>query len=105
MREAGFPALVAAPGRIPRPANRSAKTDSLDCCKLAEYAARAMLAPVFVPEKQVAGVRTLHRRRHKLTDLQRKAKRNIRAPFGETSPLWDLLRLFGKVANGATPTV
>lgn len=79
MQEAGFYALVAAPSRIPRPVTRSAKTDSLDCRKLAEYAARDMLVPVFVPEKQEAGVRTLQRRRHKLTDLQRKTKQNIRA--------------------------
>lgn len=77
--EAGIPALVAAPSRIPRTVTRSAKTDSLDCRKLAEYAARDMLVPVFVPEKQEAGVRTLQRRRHKLTDLQRKAKQHIRA--------------------------
>lgn len=79
MQEGGFPALVVAPSRIPRPVTRSAKTDSLDCCKLAEYAVRDMLVPVFVPEKQEEGVRTLQRRRHKLTDLQRKTKQNIRA--------------------------
>lgn len=78
MQDAGIPALVAAPSRIPRPVTRSAKTDSLDCRKLAEYAARDMLVPVFVPEKQEAGVRTLQRRRHKLTDLQRKTKQAIR---------------------------
>lgn len=79
LRAAGLPALVAAPSRIPRPVTRSAKTDSLDCRKLAEYAARDMLVPVFVPEEQEAGVRTLQRRRHALTDLQRKTKQHIRA--------------------------
>ena len=79
LNEAGIPALVAAPSRIPRPVTRGAKTDSLDCRKIADYAARDMLVPVFVPEKQEAGIRTLQRRRHKLTDLQRKAKQHIRA--------------------------
>lgn len=79
MQDAGFPALVAAPSRIPRPVTRSAKTDSLDCRKLAGYASRDMLVSVFVPEQQEAGVRTLQRRRHKLTDLQRKTKQNIRS--------------------------
>lgn len=77
--EHGIPATVVAPTRMPRPITRTGKTDSLDSRKLAEYAARDMLVPVRVPGKAEEGVRRLQRRRHKLTDLLRKNKQNIKS--------------------------
>ena len=74
-----IPATVVAPTRMPRPITRTGKTDSLDSRKLAEYAARDMLAPVRVPSATEEGVRRLYRRRHKLTDLLRKNKQNIKS--------------------------
>lgn len=79
LTECGIKAAVAAPTRMPRPITRSGKTDRLDSLKLAEYAARNMLAPVRVPTKAQEGIRRLYRRRHKLTDLLRKNKQNIKS--------------------------
>lgn len=76
---ARFPAMVIAPSRIPRAITRSGKTDRLDSRKLAEYAARDMLVPVSVPSVEEEGLRRLQRRRHKLTDLLRKNKQNIKS--------------------------
>lgn len=75
----GLPATIVAPTRMPRPITRAGKTDSLDSRKLAEYAARDMLAPVRIPTEAEEGVRRLQRRRHKLTDRLRKNKQEIKA--------------------------
>lgn len=79
LRANGFPATVVAPTRMPRPITRTGKTDRLDSFKLAEYAARGMLAPVRIPGEKEEGVRRLQRRRHKLTDLLRKNKQEIKS--------------------------
>jgi len=76
---AGITALVAAPSRIPRPVTRGNKTDSLDCRKLADYAARDMLVPVRVPTEEEEMLRSLQRRRHGLTDRIRSTKQLIKS--------------------------
>ena len=76
---AGITALVAAPSRIPRPVTRGNKTDSLDCRKLADYAARDMLVPVRVPTEAEEMLRSLQRRRHGLTDRIRSTKQLIKS--------------------------
>jgi transposase len=76
---AGIRVLVAAPSRIPRPVAATNKTDSLDCIKLAEFAASGLLRGIAVPSKQEEAFRALCRRRHQLTDSLRKAKQRIRA--------------------------
>ena len=76
---AGIAALVAAPSRIPRPVTRGNKTDSLDCRKLADYAARDMLVPVRVPTEEEEMLRSLQRRRHDLTDSIRSSKQRIKS--------------------------
>ena len=75
----GITALVAAPSRIPRPVTRGNKTDSLDCRKLADYAARDMLVPVRVPTEAEEMLRGLQRRRHGLTDRIRSTKQYIKS--------------------------
>lgn len=79
LRANGFPATVVAPTRMPRPITRTGKTDRLDSLKLAGYAARGMLAPVRIPSEKEEGVRRLQRRRHKLTDLLRKNRQEIKS--------------------------
>jgi transposase len=49
LKGAGYNVVVAAPSRIPRPSTSSAKTDRLDCIKLAEYAAKGMLKTIAIP--------------------------------------------------------
>lgn len=79
LEEAGLRAIVAAPSRIPRAVNPGAKTDRLDCLKLAEYAAKGMLKPIAVPSRQEEAQRTLLRRRHQIVDDLRKVKQRIKS--------------------------
>ena len=77
LERAGLPVLVAAPSRIPRPVAYGAKTDRLDCTKLAEYAARKMLRAIALPTEEEEADRSLVRRRHRLADALRKVKQRI----------------------------
>ena len=76
---AGLHAIVAAPSRIPRAVSPGAKTDRLDCLKLADYAARGMLKPIAVPCPKEEAQRTLLRRRHQIVDDLRKVKQRIKS--------------------------
>lgn len=75
---AGIPVIVAAPSRIIRPASPTAKTDSLDCRKLAQLAAKDMVRSIAVPSEEEEALRALERRRHQLADSQRKVKQRIK---------------------------
>lgn len=77
-REAGIPVIVAAPSRIIRPVSPTAKTDSLDCRKLAQLAAKDMVRSIAVPSEDEEALRALERRRHQLADSQRKVKQRIK---------------------------
>lgn len=79
LRAAGIKVIVAAPSRIPRPVSPTNKTDSLDCRKLAEYAASGLIDSIAIPTEEEEAFRSLQRRRHQLTDSLRKAKQRIRA--------------------------
>lgn len=65
-RKAGINAMVVSANRIPRPATRTAKTDKIDCMKLAEYLALGLLKPIYVPDEDNEACRTIIRRRHQL---------------------------------------
>lgn len=75
----GYTVIVAAPSRIPRPCTRGAKTDRLDCIRLAEYVAKSMLKPIEVPSEADEAKRSLVRRRHQLADNLRKVKTRIKS--------------------------
>ena len=75
----GFSVIVAAPSRIPRPSTPGAKTDRLDCERLAEYASMGLLKPIAVPTEEQEAQRSLLRRRHQLVDSIRRAKQRIKA--------------------------
>jgi transposase len=77
-RDAGITAIVAAPSRIIRPVSPTAKTDSLDCRKLAELAAKDMIRSIAVPSEEEEALRALERRRHQLADNLRKVRQRIR---------------------------
>ena len=79
LRVAGIRVIVAAPSRVPRPVSPTNKTDSLDCRKLAEFAASGLIRSIAVPSEKEEAFRSLERRRHQLTDSLRKAKQRIRA--------------------------
>lgn len=76
---AGMPAIVAAPSRIPRSVSPGAKTDRLDCIRLAEFAALGFLRPIAVPSRDEEVRRLLLRRRHQLADAVRRAKQRIKS--------------------------
>lgn len=89
LRAAGIKVIVAAPSRIPRPVSPTNKTDSLDCRKLAGYAASGLVRSIAIPAENEEAFRSLERRRHQLTDSLRKAKQRIRAlllALGVTEP-------------------
>lgn len=73
---AGLRAIAAAPSRIPRPVTPGAKTDRLDCLKLAAHAAKGMLKPIAVPTVQEEARRTLLRR-HQIVGALRKVRQRI----------------------------
>ena len=75
---AKIPVTVAAPSKIPRSVSAGAKTDRLDCLKLAHYAAKGMIRPIAVPTAGEEAQRALLRRRHQLVDRVRQSKQRIK---------------------------
>jgi transposase len=89
LEAAGHRVIVVAPSRVPRPVAAGAKTDRLDCLKLAEYASRGLLRPIAVPTEEDESNRSLNRRRCQLADAIRKSKQRIRSlllEFGAPEP-------------------
>ena len=78
LRSEGIETLMAAPSRIPRAVTTGAKTDRLDCLKLADYAAKGMIRPIAVPTAQQEAQRSLERRRHDIVDSLRRCKQRIK---------------------------
>jgi len=90
LQAAGLSALVAAPSRIMRPVTAGAKSDRLDCRKLAELALRGMLKAIAAPTEAEEGRRSLCRRRHRLADGLRRVKQRIKSlllEFGLVEPM------------------
>jgi len=70
--------IVAAPSKIPRSISAGAKTDRLDCLKLAQFVSKGLLRPIAVPTAQQEAERALCRRRHQLVDGIRRCKQRIK---------------------------
>ena len=81
LQAAGLPALVAAPSRIMRPVTAGAKSDRLDCRKLAGLAMRGVLKPIAAPTEAEEGRRSLRRRHHRLADGLRRVKAAYQVAF------------------------
>ncbi len=81
LTRAGIRAIVAAPSRIPRPVLARAKSDRLDCRRLANYAARGMLTGIAVPSEEEEAFRALVRRRQAVTDQIRRCKQRLKSLF------------------------
>jgi len=79
LRQAGMKTLMAAPSRIPRAVTSGAKTDRLDCLRLADYAAKGMIRSIAVPSAQQEAQRSLLRRRHDIVDSRRRCKQRIKS--------------------------
>lgn len=75
---AGIQVFVAAASRIPRPVTAGAKTDRLDCLKLAAYVAKGLIKPIAIPTAEEEAQRSLLRRRHDIVDSIRRCKQRIK---------------------------
>jgi transposase len=78
-QDAGIPAVVAAPTRIPRPVTKTGKTDRLDSMKLVEYLARDMLKSISIPSREEFGLREIERARQRLVKQRREVRQTIRS--------------------------
>ena len=79
LRAHGLPAEVWAPGKMPRPANRSNKTDRKDAATLAEYAQKDLGEPIAVPTLQEEADRQVMRTRQQLVNKVRRLKQQIKS--------------------------
>jgi len=79
IRKFGIVPLVAAPSRIPRAILAGAKTDRLDCIRLADYASKELIKSIAIPTETEEAERSLVRRRHKLLDRIRGCKQRIKS--------------------------
>lgn len=76
---AGIEAMVVAAVRIPRPIGKTAKTDKIDCMKLAGYLAKGLLKPIHVPTEEQEARRAKVRRRNHLSREVAKLKTRIKS--------------------------
>ncbi|MCK4887768.1 MAG: IS110 family transposase [Planctomycetes bacterium] len=74
-----LPIKIAAPSMTPRQAAVQSKTDSIDCRKLAKYAAKGMLKYVIIPTIKQEAHRQLARMRQILIEKQRRVKLQIKS--------------------------
>ncbi len=64
---------------MPRPVTAGAKTDRLDCLKLASYAAKGLLHSIAIPTTEEESYRSLLRRRHNVAASVRRCKQHIKS--------------------------
>ena len=79
MEKANLPVQVISPANTPRPSKRGSKTDRLDCCQLAEFAAKELLKPVTIPTEQEEADRQLQRLRDQLVSKRRRIRQQIKS--------------------------
>ena len=97
----GFPAEVIAPGKMLKAAQEGAKSDRLDCRKLAEYAQKDLLKAVTIPTEEQEGHRQLMRLRNSVIEKRKRVKQQIKSfllQHGVQEPsgleYWNLSALF-----------
>lgn len=81
LRDAGYHAEVIAPSKIPTMPGPEAKSDRLDCRKLAVFAQKGLLRPVRVPTEQEEADRQVVRLRQQLARKLRVVQQQIKAPL------------------------
>ena len=79
LARAGVSATVVSPAQTPRPARIEAKSDRLDCRRLAQFAEQGLLRPVAVPSDQEDHDRQVVRLRDQLLRKRRRTKQQIRS--------------------------
>jgi transposase len=79
LQRADLPITVIAPSKTPQPADRSAKSDRLDCRHLAEYSAKGLLWGVSIPSEQQEADRQVTRLRDTWTNKRRRVQQQIKS--------------------------
>src|SRR4051794_33696875 len=79
LADAGLPVQVIAPSRMLAPVGAEAKSDRLDCRKLAMHSAKGLLQPVRVPTEQEEADRQVLRLREQLVRKARTAQQQIKS--------------------------
>ena len=79
LRSADLPAEVVAVTKTPRMADSAAKTDRLDCEKLAKYAAKGLLTFVAVPTEQQQADRQVVRLRDQVLSKRKRVMQQIKS--------------------------
>ena len=74
----GVAVIFATPSKVPRSIIPGAKTDRLDCLKLAQFAAQGLIRPIAIPTAHEEAHRALSRRRHQSVDSIRRCKQRIK---------------------------
>ena len=88
LRSANLPAEVVAVSKTPRMTDSSAKTDRLDCQRLAEYAAKGLLTFVAIPTEQQEADRQVVRLRDQLTSKRKRIMHQVKSLFLQHSISW-----------------
>lgn len=78
-QSAGIDAMVVAAAKVPRTPGKTAKTDRIDCIKLATYLAKGLLSPIAVPTLEQEAERSKVRRRSQLTKEVASVKNRIKS--------------------------
>jgi transposase len=79
LEKASLPIAVIAPSKTPRPSAQQAKSDRLDCKKLAEYAEKDLLFDVTIPDRQQEDDRQVVRLRNQLVAKRTRIKHQIKS--------------------------
>src|SRR5262245_7122664 len=79
LRAEGFKAQVIAPSKLLAPVGPEAKSDRLDCRRLAQFAAKGLLHPVRVPTAQEEADRQVSRLRDQLVSKTRSVQSQIKS--------------------------
>ena len=79
LREAGLPAEVWPPGKVPQKANQGNKTDLLDSRDIAEYVEKDLVKPIVIPTEQEEAERQVMRTRNQLIKDVRRVKQQIKS--------------------------
>jgi transposase len=79
LAEAKLPVQVIAASKTPQVADRTAKSDGLDCRQLAEFSAKGLLHPVAIPSEQQEADRQVTRLRDSWTNKRRRVQQQIKS--------------------------
>lgn len=90
LQSCGFSVEVISPSEVPDSPGKKAKTDRLDCTRLAIYSAKGLLRSVSIPTEQQESERQLSRLRDQLVSKRKRVKQQVKSlllQYGIKEPL------------------